>query len=227
MSCKDYHDALTEAAATNSVLQPSLQLHLDTCADCRAALVQQQSLFAAIDSSLGAIANPEIPADLLSRVQSQLLSSQAVPVKKYFWLWDWKLALVAPAVLCIAIFPFLRRVNTTDVQPVREANLPPLQPETLIQQPVPAQKKIEKPRRTAITPKRESTSPSKVDRELEVIFSVEEQKGYRQLVSAVQKQETLLGDLAAKPLQSEDKPKQLEPLQIVSVEIAPLVDSED
>lgn len=227
MSCKDYQDALTEAAATGSALQTSVQLHLEMCADCRVALVQQQSLFGAIDSNLGAIANPEVPADFLSKVQFRITSSQTEPVKNYFWQGNWKLILTAAAVLCMVIFPFLRRNSATSVKPVSEATLAARQPETSIQQPVLAEKKNEKPRITTIVPKRELTSVSKVNREPEVIFSADEQKGYRQLIAALQKPEAVSSALVAKPLQVEDKPKQLEPLQIASVKIAPLVDSED
>ena len=70
MPCAHYKDALIEAAASGadltSVPTPdeetaALRAHLESCASCRAAFEQEQSLFSSIDAGLHAAANAEVP----------------------------------------------------------------------------------------------------------------------------------------------------------------------
>jgi anti-sigma factor RsiW len=72
MPCQHYKDALIEAAATGAGPQGDLRAHLASCASCRDALAQEQSLFGAIDSGLHATANTEVPPSLLPRVRVSL-----------------------------------------------------------------------------------------------------------------------------------------------------------
>jgi hypothetical protein len=72
MPCQHYKDALIEAAASGAAPQGGLQAHLAECAFCRAAFVQEQSLFAAIDAGLHTAANTEVPISLLPRVRAGL-----------------------------------------------------------------------------------------------------------------------------------------------------------
>jgi anti-sigma factor RsiW len=69
MPCEHYKDALIEAAASGSTPQGDLRAHLAGCTSCRSAFLEVQSLFAAIDSGIHAIANAEVPASVLPRLR--------------------------------------------------------------------------------------------------------------------------------------------------------------
>jgi predicted anti-sigma-YlaC factor YlaD len=84
MPCEHYKDALIEAAATGARPQGELQAHLASCASCREAFAQEQSLFAAIDFGLNAAANAEVPPSLLPRVRASL--DEAAVTLRLRWL---------------------------------------------------------------------------------------------------------------------------------------------
>src|SRR5437870_3327920 len=72
MPCKDYREALIEAAASGSRPQSDLRAHLNACASCRAVFEQEQALFASIDAGLHVAANADVPGSLLPRVRVRL-----------------------------------------------------------------------------------------------------------------------------------------------------------
>jgi hypothetical protein len=72
MLCEHHKDTLIEAAASGAAPSGELRAHLAECASCRAAFAEEQSLFAAIDSSLHTAANAEVPTSLLPRVRASL-----------------------------------------------------------------------------------------------------------------------------------------------------------
>jgi len=71
MFCEPYKQPLTYAALGGE-LTARLQEHLAACASCRAAFAEEQSLYAAIDSAVGAVANVEVPSTLVPRVHVAL-----------------------------------------------------------------------------------------------------------------------------------------------------------
>jgi hypothetical protein len=77
MPCKNYKNALMEAAASGFHPQGDVRAHMDACASCRAAFEQEQSLFASIDVGLQVSANAEVPASLLQRVRACLDEASA------------------------------------------------------------------------------------------------------------------------------------------------------
>src|SRR5216684_4414133 len=82
MPCKHYKDALIEAAASGAEPPGELRAHLAGCVDCRAALEQEQALFASIDAGLHVAANAEAPASLLPRVRARL-DAEAAPQRRW------------------------------------------------------------------------------------------------------------------------------------------------
>jgi hypothetical protein len=117
MPCEQYKDALIEAAAGGRDLADApgsspelhtLRLHLESCASCRAAFAQEQSLFAAIDTGLHAAANPEVPPSLLPRVRVAL--EQEVPFKRN-WFSD-ALVLATASGIVLALFT-MRMIRPT------------------------------------------------------------------------------------------------------------------
>ena len=98
MPCEHFEDALIEAAASGVAPQGKLRAHLDACASCRAEFAREQSLFGAIDSSVRAAANAEVPASLLPRVRASL--DEAI-VTRPRWIVTWPV--LAGAAVCVAI----------------------------------------------------------------------------------------------------------------------------
>jgi len=86
MPCEHFKNALVEAAAGGAAPQGELRAHLETCESCRAAFAQEQSLFGAIDSSLHATVNSDVPPSLFPRVRASL--DEAV-VTHHRWFVSW------------------------------------------------------------------------------------------------------------------------------------------
>src|SRR5882757_986885 len=104
MPCKHYKDALIEAAASGAEPHAELRAHLAGCVDCRAALEQEQALFASIDAGLHVGANAEAPASLLPRVRARL-DEEIAPQRR----WIQPLIFAAASVaLAFVIFLFAR-----------------------------------------------------------------------------------------------------------------------
>jgi len=95
---------LIEAAASGAEPPGELRAHLAGCVDCRAALEQEQALFASIDAGLHVAANAEAPAALLPRVRASLDKSAAT---QHHWLQPLIFATASTA-LAFAIFLFAR-----------------------------------------------------------------------------------------------------------------------
>jgi hypothetical protein len=117
MPCEHYKDALIEAAASGLDLADApgsspelhtLRLHLESCASCRTAFAQEQSLFAAIDTGLRAAANPEVPASLLPRVRVAL--EQEAPFRRS-WFSE-ALVLATASAIVLAVFT-VRMIRAT------------------------------------------------------------------------------------------------------------------
>jgi hypothetical protein len=82
MPCEHYQNALIEAASSSTAPQSELRLHLATCAACRTAFAQEQSLFSSMDEGLRAAANAGVPASLLPRVRARLADEPA-PIRSW------------------------------------------------------------------------------------------------------------------------------------------------
>ena len=101
MPCQHYKDALIEVAASDAAPQGELRAHLDECASCRAAFDQEQFLFAAIDSSIHAAVNTEVPPSLLPGVRARL---DEVAAPRFRWA---RSLVFASAGVALAFFVFL------------------------------------------------------------------------------------------------------------------------
>ena len=138
MPCEHYKEALIEAAATGSDFASAAELstelaalraHLVGCAGCRAAFAVEQSLFTAIDSSLQAAANADVPPSLLPRVRAGL---DGVAVAHTRWGSGWFAlagAAVAATVLSFAVTirhnnPSTPLTNSATYQPPTQQVIP-------------------------------------------------------------------------------------------------------
>jgi hypothetical protein len=116
MFCNAYNKSLIDAAAAGGELTPALREHLASCEFCRNAFAQEQSLFAAIDSSLWTAANAEVPATLIPRVHVALNSETISQGRSFNLLWSLAgAAVTAAVVLGLLYFPFRRESTPTAV----------------------------------------------------------------------------------------------------------------
>lgn len=81
MPCESYQDALTSAAA-GAPPTPALRAHLIACADCRAALAEEEKLLASIDAGLRSVANAELPPSLIPGLRVRL--GEPAPQRRWF-----------------------------------------------------------------------------------------------------------------------------------------------
>ena len=121
MLCKHYNDALIEAAASGVTPQRELRAHLAECASCREALAQEQSLFAAIDSGLHAVADMKVPPSLLPRVRAAVDEVAVAPPR---WGSTW-FALSGAAVAVALVLAVGSRHNNPRTPPTNTATIRP------------------------------------------------------------------------------------------------------
>ena len=119
MPCEHYKDALIEAAASAAALSGELRSHLVSCVSCHNTFVEEQSLFAVIDSGLHAAANAEVPPSLLPRVRASLDEAAAPGLR-------WRQPLVFVSVsagLAFVIFLIARPQRTTSENVAKQGPL--------------------------------------------------------------------------------------------------------
>ena len=109
MPCEHHKEALIEAAATgldpgnalaSNAKMAGLRAHFESCASCRAAFEQEQSLFASIDAGLHTTANAEVPPSLMPRVRARLQQETTLGRS---WLTNW-LVLASAAGVLVTLF---------------------------------------------------------------------------------------------------------------------------
>jgi anti-sigma factor RsiW len=109
MPCEAYKQALIHAVAMGETPSGKMAAHLNGCSACRVAFVEEQQLFAAINSGLRGISNNVMPASLVPRVRSRL---EEQSVNSFGWLKVGVLFATAALVVVTAVFIHrLRREN--------------------------------------------------------------------------------------------------------------------
>lgn len=118
MFCEAYNQPLKNTAANGEVPSPLLQQHLASCESCRDAFAEEQHLFAAIDSSLRAESNSEVPATLVPRVRVALNNEPVSDFRRLRMpVWGFAGATVAAAV----IFGLLHSPSKHPSKPIEPA----------------------------------------------------------------------------------------------------------
>jgi anti-sigma factor RsiW len=133
MFCESWRETLSAAAVSGEALPREAQAHLAACASCRAALADEQQLFALMDSGLRSIANIETPASLLPKVRAQI--AEPPPVKTW-WIPVLAFATTAVALVAVVIFSHVSRtkeqsatavVSPEEIRRANRASVPPIQ----------------------------------------------------------------------------------------------------
>lgn len=219
MLCEYYKDALIDAAASGVAPYEELRAHLAECLPCREAFIDEQSLFAAIDSGLHTVANSEVPSSLFFRVRVALEQETS---HKSAWFSD-ALVLATAAGMVLAVFATHTIRRTRDGR--ERANIAV---KTIVRPPKPAssQETMEGPDRSS---KPSPSTPSLIARS----FSAprrEDTVGALPQVLVPREQGALLASYAkqwygqkhARLMAGEEASAPLEPLQVSPIQIPQL-----
>lgn len=214
MFCDAYNKSLTEAVAAGRELTPALQQHLSVCESCSNAFAEEQSLFAAIDVSLRATANAEVPATLIPRVHVALNSESAAQSHSHKWIFA--SAAFAAMIVAAIVISFAHRDLPSPRENVanQTSTLPSIRlPQSQKPNPFPDST----PRQTG---KAKVTRSVSVQIETfpapEVLVPDEERAAFARFLERGQSEQTLATASAAIPLVPE-APKILLPLQPVEI----------
>ncbi len=226
MPCKYYQDALIEAAASGAEPPGELRAHLAGCVDCRAALEQEQALFASIDAGLHVGANAEAPASLLPRVRARL-DEEIAPQRR----WIQPLIFAAASVaLLIAVFLFARPHPTRpDDQAKQIPQIPASElPTTNVHNPnsVPGMQIVSSNVNSSQTRGHSTLLRPVASSQPEVLVPPDEREALARFVLVLQARREVALALVTPAPQTRDEPASLEPLQIDGLEIKLLAGTE-
>jgi len=217
MPCEKYREALIEVAASGS-MSYGLRVHLETCVLCRAALQEEQQLFAAIDSGVQRVANADVPPSLLPRVRASL--DQEASEKRSFWPY----AVLAGAAVCAAlVFVSIRGWRTGQVST-------PVTAEANHENPVkkPAEPFATQIAKTGPSPSQRHVAAGRVivkpqDRlQVSVLVPAGQQQAVDRLLIALQSGAWKPGELRAENEQAPSANLSVLPLSISPIEMKPL-----
>ena len=229
MSCEAYRQALIEAAASGTQSLGALGAHLQVCADCRAALTREQSLFASIDASLRTAANSDVPPSLLARVRTGLNDVAVAP--RLRWLQPLAFASASIAVVLL-VFLIGRPHRATPDKVAKQGPVvvpAPIAPRTSSNpRSIPAAgaqmtATDTKPFRAA----RSSTSfRSAASSYPEVLVPPDERQAFARLVARLNESGDVATALFARTPEKKDSLESLDFLQIADIQIKPLAGGE-
>jgi hypothetical protein len=228
MSCERYKTVIVEAAASGEV-GPPLRLHLEGCAECRAALADEQSLFSAIDASLSQRMNASPSPEFIPRIRSVVdLENSGWSVRGSNVWFRWLPIAGATVAACLALLFFVRHHSVAPERQQPVANvLAPEMAETQVRPPKAGSEHEPALRSMAGTMKRPAKRglQSNADRiEPEILVSPEERVALVQFVAGLSKRREIALALA-RPAPFEPQPETPPggPLEIAKLEVPPLI----
>ena len=228
MPCKDYREALIEAAASGSRPQSDLRAHLNACASCRAVFEQEQALFASIDAGLHVAANADVPGSLLPRVRVRLDEATAPRLR-----WVRRLVFACGGVaFAFMIFLMARphraaREELAKQGPVTvPASMPPAKSVNREETSSEGTQIAAIPVNRSHTLRDSTSSPSAASSNPEVLVPPDEREAFARLVGVLNERSDLGASLLAKVPEKEDGLAAVDPLQIPDIEIKPLEGTE-
>ena len=228
MLCEHYKDTLIDSTANGAAPSGELREHLAECASCRAAFAGEQSLFAAIDTGLHAVANVEVPASLLPRVRARLYE---VATPRLAWVPPFAFASTAVA-LALVVSLMARPHRTpredlakrgpvalpTSVAPATNINHEDASSETTPVASIPAHQ----PHASRNSTDRRSAASGNPD----VLVPPDEREGLARFVASLNEHGDLAFVLLARVPDKKDSSITVDRLQIDALEIKPLEGSE-
>jgi hypothetical protein len=222
MPCKQYKNALTEAAASGAQPQDDLRKHLYACAACRAAFEQEQSLLASIDSGLRVTANAETPASLLPRVRARL-DEELAPQRR------WVQPMIFAAASVALAFVIFLLVRPHQASPDSQAKQAPQSP--VSHTPVAGDRHPNSGSRSQIVSFNRNNSQTRIHStslrpmacsQAEVLVPPDEREAFLRFVAVLDDRREVALALVTRAAPTKDASPSLEPLQISGLEIKPL-----
>jgi hypothetical protein len=227
MSCERYKTVIVEAAAAGEI-GPSLRVHLEGCAECRAALAEEQSLFSAIDGGLSQRMNASPSPEFLSRMRSAVELENSVRASGGWFRWSPIAGVAAAACLALVFAVRHHSLMPEQHQPVTSALARgPAEAALQAQQ---AQPKPEAAIRAMASPmkrpaKRELPShAARIERTAEILVPPEERIALTQFVAGLSRRhEVALALARPAPFEPQPEAPPSGPLEIAKLEVPPLI----
>jgi len=236
MTCEQYRESLFHSAAAGTfsadvgieIVAPpaALQQHLDECLACRSALQRERSLFAAIDTSLRATANAEVPPSFLPRVRARLVEESA-PQREWTRPLNFAAAGVALALTIFLIAP-PHRSNSNEL-----AKQIPQIPASATKvanagsrNSAPIAKFVPSKAKNAYVPRHSTSLLSAASSQPEVLVPADEREALARFVSTVEQRSDIAGALLTPSPKKLDKAVTVERLEVAILELKPLEGSE-
>lgn len=221
MPCEHYKDALIDAAASGAAPSGELRVHLSECASCRAALDEEQSLFSAIDSSLHASVNADVPSSLLPRVRAQL---DEVIVPRFRWLQPIVFASASVA-LAFVVYLMARPHHATPEEIAKQSPIVVPAPTVPATSGDPEGTSPEGIQSAAIPVRHSYAARNSTDRHSsasgnpEVLVPPDEREGLAQFVATLKQHKDFAAAFLAQRREKKDAPVGVDSLQISDIEI--------
>jgi hypothetical protein len=228
MSCERYKTVIVEAAAAGEI-GPSLRVHLEGCAECRAAFTEEQSLFSAIDAGLSQRMNASPSPEFLPRIRSAIDSKHSdwpVPTSNAWFRWLPIAGVAAAACLALVFAVRHHSLMPEQHQPVTSAAAPgqtPAQVHARQAQPQPEAAARAIPASIKRSAKAElQVHPDRIERTPETLVPSEERVALAQFVTGLsRRREAVLALSRPTPFETETPPGG--PLEIAKLEVPPLI----
>jgi len=222
MPCENHRQSLIDAAAADSQPPRELRLHMDACASCRAAFIEEQQFFQAIEAGLSAAANADVLPGFLPRV-SVRLEVESVRQRRFT---PTLILAAAGAAIVLTAFIGWRSHYPAKVEPANPvlATVSREEPTTPSRLEVAGAVATVTPSRShRVRPRRNSASPVFVssDRQ-EVLVPPDEREAFARFVRAQQEQSDVITAVVTPPSEGEDKPQSVKALQIAKLVVTPL-----
>jgi hypothetical protein len=222
MLCENYREALIEAAAVGARLSPELRSHLDACVSCRAALVEETQLFAAIDAGLRTAANAEVPPSFFPGVRASLLDDVASER-------GWKPFLIfAAAAVAIVLTVFITARSRHTIYDNQAKQIFSASPREKLEASARGEasgtRAIVAPSRSYRVQHQRNTASadSASSNAMDVLVPPEEREAFARFIgSQPGRGDVVIAGVAAAP-DNEDKRLSVEPLEISELEVKPL-----
>jgi len=226
MPCEHYKDALIEVGASGATPSGELYAHLDACTSCRDAFVEEQTLFAAIDSGLHTAANTEVPVSLLPRVRARL--DEAITTQRH-WIQPLGFASAGVALAFLLLLIVRPHGNVPNNVPKQTPAAPtPMAPAagthieispSSIQVASTTPNLLHTPRTSTVKHSAASSHP-------EILVPPDEREGLAQLVAMLNQHKDFAAAFLAPRPEKKDALVTVDPLLISDLEIKPLEGTE-
>jgi hypothetical protein len=221
MPCENYREALIEAAAADSEPSGELRSHLDACHSCRAALSEEQQLFAAIDTGLRAAANTDVPRSFLPHVRASL---EDVTASQRRWT-PFLIFAAASAAIVLMVFVATRPRHTiNDTQAKQNFSAPSEKPETSARSKANGVPAMAASSHSYRAEPRKNSAPanSTPSTQLEVLVPPEEREAFARFISSQQERAEVVIAVVAPVPKEKDTLLSVKLLEIAELEVTPL-----